>query len=294
MADHRGDERVRTSGYLTGGAGARLAYLAAGRPDVPALVLLHGWGSSADVWEPLLDGPLAERFSLLALDLRGHGRSDKPASGYADAQNWAADVRAALEHVGGLGGSGRAANRPAIVVGWSYGGLVITDYLRAHGVAHGLAGIVLVGAITEIGRGHPGGWVGPALRAALPDALAEDEGVAIKAIGEFGALADDELDPATAQAIAGDLLRVPPAVRAALFARDVDSADVLASVGVPALIVHGSDDPVVDMRAAQYAARQLPKARLHRVDGAGHLPFLSHRDEFTDVLAAFADEVFDG
>lgn len=277
-----------SSGYLTGGAGTRLAYLSAGRPDAPALIFLHGWGQSADAWAPLFSGQLAERFSLLALDLRGHGRSDKPASGYADATNWAADVAAALDRLGVPG------RRPAIVVGWSYGGLVIADYLRVRGVEHGLAGIALVGAITEMGRGHPGGWVGRALRGALPDALADDPSVAITAIGEFGARMDDGVDAATAQAMAGDLLRVPPSVRAALFARDVDSADVLAAVDVPALIVHGDADAVVDMRAAEYAAKHIPNARLHRVDGAGHAPFLSHRKEFIDVLAAFAGEVFDG
>jgi pimeloyl-ACP methyl ester carboxylesterase len=69
------------------------------------------------------------------MDLRGHGGSEVSADGYDDPGVWAADLAAVLELAG----------RPAVLVGSSYGGLVITDYLRAHGQA-GVAGLVLAGA----------------------------------------------------------------------------------------------------------------------------------------------------
>src|SRR5699024_5316180 len=113
------------------------------------------------------DHDLAAGRRLVAMDLRGHGRSDVPESGYDDPDVWAGDLAAVLQRAG----------TPAIVVCWSYGGLVIADYLRRHG-DQGLAGLVFVGAITEIGKNRPGGIIGPAMSGALPDALSEETGSA--------------------------------------------------------------------------------------------------------------------
>lgn len=55
----------------------RLAHRTAGVPDAPPVVLLHGLGDSAADWDPVLDG-LAARWRVFAVDLRGHGDSDRP------------------------------------------------------------------------------------------------------------------------------------------------------------------------------------------------------------------------
>lgn len=252
----------------------RLALRVAGPPDGPPIVLLHGWAQSARCWAALQAGQLAQTHRLIAVDLRGHGDSDVPADGYDSSAAWAADVRAVLVHAG----------RPAVLVGWSYGGLVITDYLRHHGT-DGVAGIVLVGAITEIGRGHPGGRVGPVMRAALPAALSDDPAVAEPALRDF---VHDMAVQAPHDELLADALRVPAFVRAALFARDVASADVLAAVDVPTLVVHGRQDRVVDPSAGEYAAGLVPGATVTWPD-TGHLPFVEDRPGFERALAAHVD-----
>src|SRR4051812_48672468 len=60
--------------------GNRVSYRTGG--DGPLLVLVHGITSSSATWEPVL-GALAERFTILAPDLLGHGQSDKPAGDYS-------------------------------------------------------------------------------------------------------------------------------------------------------------------------------------------------------------------
>jgi 3-oxoadipate enol-lactonase len=57
--------------------GTRIRCLVAGDPTAPAMVLLHGLGEQAAGWEPVAPR-LAETFRVLALDLRGHGASDRP------------------------------------------------------------------------------------------------------------------------------------------------------------------------------------------------------------------------
>jgi pimeloyl-ACP methyl ester carboxylesterase len=268
---------------VTGRSGVRLSVTTAGPPDAPAVVVLHGWAQSARVWTHQLTGPLAERYRLVAADLRGHGDSDVPADGYDSSAEWAEDVRALLAYAG----------RPAVLVGWSYGGLVITDYLRHHGT-DGLAGLAFVGAITEIGRGHDGGRVGPGMRDVLPAALSDDPDVAGPALRAFASgMPDGTARPSRfATALVDDALRVPGRVRAALFARDVDSADVLAAVDVPTLVLHGRRDQVVLPSVAEYTAGLVPGATLTWFDHVGHLPFAERATEFDAALADHLDRCF--
>src|SRR5699024_4428533 len=130
----------------------------------------------------------------------GHGRSDAPESGYDDPNVWAEDLAAVLQRAGA----------PVIVVGWSYGGLVIADYLRRYG-DQGLAGLVFVGAITEIGKNRPGGTIGPAMSGALPDALSEDTASAGAAVARL--CSDMTVEPLSGdrvQELMGTTLTVRP------------------------------------------------------------------------------------
>ncbi|WP_370946256.1 alpha/beta fold hydrolase [Amycolatopsis sp. cg5] len=261
--------------------GVRLAVRVEGAENAPAIVFVHGWAQSSAAWLPQLTDESLRKYRLVAVDLRGHGASDVPADGYGDSQVWADELAAVLDF----------AAAPAIVVGWSYGGLVIADYLRAHGTAR-LSGIVLVGAITEIGRGRPGGSIGPAMAAALPAALSDDPDIAVPALVEFSRAQATKVVPgALGQAMLGASLSTPPFVRKALFKRDVGSEDVLAAIDVPTLIVHGTDDRVVNFSAAEYAAGKIPGAVTRWLSDVGHLPFAEVAPEFTGVLRQFADDV---
>lgn len=69
--------------------GLRMHYVTAGTG--PLVVLLHGWPQTSHCWRKVI-GPLAEKFTVIAPDLRGYGLTDKPTSGY-DKRTMAADVR---------------------------------------------------------------------------------------------------------------------------------------------------------------------------------------------------------
>ena len=126
---------------ITGGGGVDLRVDETGDPDGQAVLFIHGYSQSRLCWTRQLESALAEEFRLVAVDNRGHGRSDKPEGAYADSTLWAEDVQSVIE---GLG-----LDRP-VLVGWSYGGLIIADYLEAYGDEH-IAGVNLVGAISKNG-----------------------------------------------------------------------------------------------------------------------------------------------
>lgn len=76
--------------------GIRMHYVAAGAG--PLIMLLHGWPQTWYCWRKVIPA-LAERYTVVAPDLRGYGLTDKPASGY-DKRTMAADIRALVHHLG--------------------------------------------------------------------------------------------------------------------------------------------------------------------------------------------------
>ncbi|NLV80453.1 MAG: alpha/beta hydrolase [Rhodococcus sp.] len=259
--------------------GTSLVYRVTGDAAARPLVLLHGWAQSSKCWGDGVLAALSERFRVIAVDLRGHGYSGVPADGYDDRDNWAADVQAVLDAENARG---------AVLLGWSYGGLVLCDHIAVHGADH-LAGVVLVGAITSIGRGEAGGRVGPAMRAAVPTAMSEDPAEAIRALGSFGSAltGPGEGKGVVSQALFGASLCTPPHVRAALFARSASNDDLLRGLGVPVLIVHGTADSVVDVSAARHAEALLPTVTASYWDGVDHGPFVEDPERFVDEVVGF-------
>jgi non-heme chloroperoxidase len=62
---------------------------------------------------------------------------------------------------------------------------------------------------------------------------------------------------------------------------------VLASIDVPALVMHGTADEVVDLQAAEYAAGLIPNAQTRWYDGVGRMPFAERVKYFTADLVTF-------
>jgi len=266
---------------ITGAGSTRLTFRTAGDPQGPPIVFVHGWGASSRAWAGQLSDLSLAQYQLIAVDLRGHGESDAPADGYDEPAVWANDLAAVLEHRGG----------PAVLVGWSYGGLVVTDYLRERGTA-GVAGVVYVGALTEMGRDRAGGTIGSAWDGIMRPALSEDPDEAVPALTTLAKrMTATPLPGPDLQRSVGDMLRVPPSVRKALFRRDIGSAEVLAAIDVPVLITHGTADTVVAPASAEYAAGKISTAIVRWFEEVGHMPFVERRAEFNAALIEFVGPV---
>ena len=115
-------------------ADASVHYYAWGSRTAPTLVLVHGGAAHAHWWVPLAPLLASDGFRVLALDLTGHGDSDRRAVYSVD--TWAQEVLAVASEGGGSG-------RP-IVVGHSMGGFVTIATAAMHGAA--LAGAIVIDA----------------------------------------------------------------------------------------------------------------------------------------------------
>jgi pimeloyl-ACP methyl ester carboxylesterase len=269
------------SGWVTGGGGVRLHVEEAGDPGGRPVLFLHGLSQCRLTWDRQLDSDLGRDLRLVAVDLRGHGLSDKPRDAYGDPGLWAADLRAVI---GALG-----LERP-ILCGWSYGGVVIGDYLERHGEAD-VAGLVLVAAVSRLGEPVLP-FLGQEFVATLPGLFSTDVETSAAALERFLDLTTRAELPARDRYLAlGYNSTVPPHVRQALLSRTLGHDDLLERLTVPVLLTHGLDDQVVLPSMSEHHARLIPHAKSCWYERVGHSPFLEVPDRFNADLRAFASSV---
>ena len=265
---------------VRGGGGLRLHVREWGNRHGPSLLLIHGWSQSQLCWGRQTSGPLAQKYHIVTFDNRGHGMSEKPldADRYLDAQLWADDVAAVIEQTG--------LDRP-VLVAWSYGGFVVSDYVRAHG-EQAIAGIDLVGAAVML-KPPQFDHIGPGLLNNATDACGPDLPASIAAMQRF-------LEACSARPLSlGDWstalcwnMVVPAEVRGALFSREIDADDVLSKLSVPVLVTHGRADAIVLPSMAEHVLDVCDTAEASWYDGVGHMPFLEDPVRFDRELAEFA------
>jgi pimeloyl-ACP methyl ester carboxylesterase len=257
--------------------GVRLAWGDGGRPDGRPIVLLHGIAQSREVWRSLVEGPLGGAHRLVAVDLRGHGDSERPEDdGAYGSERLGADLDAVIE---GLGLA-----RP-LVVAWSYGGVVLGAYLRRYGSAR-LGGILLAAAAVQVGKAARA-LFGPAMMSNARALISTDE-------AEYEAGARSFLRGCTAAPLAPGvfdraleaMLRVPAHVRRPLLARSEDYLPELARCTAPIATIHGSLDAVVLPQMSELVASSAPGTRSDVLEGVGHIAWLESPDAFVAAVRA--------
>jgi non-heme chloroperoxidase len=269
---------------VRGGGGLRLHVREWGRADGPPILLIHGLSQSHLCWAKQYDSALAEAFRLVAYDLRGHGMSQAPldAEHYTDGKLWADDVAAIIEQL--------CLDRP-VLVGWSYGGFVICDYLRAHGQDR-IAAIGLAGGATTLGPAAFGTLIGPGFLDHFADLTAADLPTNIRAMrGLVKAFPAEPLPPDDVETLLCSGMTVPARIRANLGARQIDGDDVLGALGVPLLVTQGRADTIVLPAMAEHVLATCPTAEPSWYDGVGHTPFLEQPERFNRELAALTRRV---
>ena len=235
--------------------GIRLRYETWGIGTTP-LVLLHGLGSSADDWFLQLPA-FAPHFLCLAVDLRGHGLSDKPNGRYSVGL-FASDVAELLRELN---------LTSAHILGLSLGGMVAQQLAVAY--PQRVRSLVLLNTL-------PGLWPPPRqfVRVAahrLPSLLHTTD------MSQVAAHVADELfpDPALcilkAQAEARLAANDPSAYRRAILAlARFWPGSALQRITCPTLIIIGEADRVVPGIYQSRLRRALPHAQYVSIPGSGH------------------------
>lgn len=266
--------------------GHAVAFVEAGPRDGPAIVLLHGLASDSATWDRAIE-PLAEHgLRVLAVDLIGHGRSDKPQRSYL-LNDFADSLRDLLDVVG---------VDVATMCGHSLGGAIAVQFADRH--ADRTQRLVLVSA------GGLGREVHPLLRAAtLPVApavlrlatrpglrriyrrpglhralrLTPDNVTNLRRAGR--ALGTDAGQAAFFAALRGV---IQPSGQRGSF---IDMGTLAPHV--PTLLVWNAGDPVIPVGHARAAHQHLPDSRLVVFPGTSHEPHRGSAQRFADEVAGF-------
>jgi pimeloyl-ACP methyl ester carboxylesterase len=278
--------RAAQSGFVEAPDGVPLCVYETGRPDAPALLFIHGFSQSYAVFKLQYQSDLARDFRIVAFDLRGHGCSGKPwkESAYATPDIWAADVRAVM--------TAKKLIRP-VIVGWSYGGYIIADYVRAYGTAD-VAGLVLIGS--------NGGLLPPPTD---PQALARQASARAAALNtspdiEAGIagghafvklMSAHPLPPDLAEIMFVTNQMLPAYARRAMSGRSLQNDDVVPEFRAPTLFVIGDKDLSQSPAVMAKLAASLPNAKLSVYPDAGHAAFADAPERFDAELRAFAQSV---
>lgn len=266
---------------VKGAAGVNLHVREYGKPTGVPILLIHGWSQSHLCWSRQYESGLEADARVVALDLRGHGMSDTPAEvdQYTDGDKWADDIAAVIDEL--------ELDR-LILVGWSYGGYIVSDYVRRKGQSK-IAGINFVGAAVVLGPKAFGPLIGPGFLENAPGACQDDLSTNIAAIRRFlrACIVKPVLQDDFEDILAFNMV-VKPNVRAALVQRELDFGALLEGITVPVLITQGRADTVVLPAMAEYILNHCKTAEVSWYDGVGHTPFLEEPLRFNTELKRFA------
>jgi pimeloyl-ACP methyl ester carboxylesterase len=269
--------------------GYRRAFRIAG--SGPALLLIHGIGDNSTTWSTV-QSKLAQRFTVIAPDLLGHGQSDKPRADYSIAAyaNGMRDLLGVLDI------------EKVTVVGHSLGGGVAMQF--AYQFPQMVDRLILIGA------GGVTKDVNIALRvASLPlggEALALLRlPFVLPAMQAVGRLAGGLVGTTAVGRDLPDVLRIlrdlPEPTASAAFTRTlravVDWRGQVVTMldrcylteSVPVQLIWGEQDVVIPVSHALMAHSAMPGSQLEIFKKSGHFPFHDDPDRFVEVVERFID-----
>jgi pimeloyl-ACP methyl ester carboxylesterase len=248
-----------------------LSYAAQGDPAGPALVLLPGPTDSWRSYAAVL-AAIPSTIRTIAVSQRGHGDSDKPASGYR-VEDFASDVVPLLDAL--------AIDR-AVLAGHS--GSCLVARRVAIDAPERVAGLVLEASPTTLVSD-------PGLRdfidsivAGLRDPI--DPELARSFVVDTSS---DDVDAAVLDELVGELLKVPARVWHETFAGllDYDDSAELGRITAPTLLVWGDADRIVPKAMQERLAAAIPHAELVVYPGVGHTPRWEDPTRFAADVTAF-------
>jgi pimeloyl-ACP methyl ester carboxylesterase len=267
--------------------GHEVSYRVAGAG--PLVVLVHGIAGSSEQWDAVAR-LLAERYTVLAPDLLGHGRSAKPRGDYSLGA-YAVSIRDLLIALG---------HRRGTVVGHSLGGGIAMQFAYQFPI--------FCERLVLVSSGGLGREVHPLLRAAtlpgselvLPLIASGRILAAGAAVGAFLERIGLKTGPDLAEMARGYGSLADAGARQAFIhslravidpgGQRVSATDRLyLAEDMPSLVVWGRNDPLIPVEHAEIAHAAMPGSRLEVFDRAGHFPQLDDPIGFADVLREFLE-----
>jgi len=252
--------------------GIKIWYVTEGQGE--AIVLIHGWMSDSSMWGRLDTNPMTKEYQLIALDLRGHGKSDKPHDAAKYDAGVADDIIRLLDHL---------KIEKAHLVGYSSGSYVAGKVAATY--PNRVRSVVFGGQAPIIGAVKDSDFSEVELFAKLVDE-GKDLGAYLQAVLPGEAKLTDEQAQALAQfAYAGKDVKAFAAAGRGYRKLAVTEED-LKRCTAPMLFIHGGNESDHVKSKVAAARKALGRGELKVIDGENHMTTLTN-PEFGSAIETF-------
>jgi pimeloyl-[acyl-carrier protein] methyl ester esterase len=254
------------------------------------IVLLHGWGLNSAVWQPLLDNlstEFTDAFHVITIDLPGFGANiNRKVSPYSLA-NVCQQIMDTVE-------------QPAIYLGWSLGGLVATEMALTH--PEKVLGLITVASsprflehrlaeVTEDKEANQLVWPGikPQVLSAFHQQLHIDAKKTINGFLKLQAMGSphvrQDIKQISQLVFQHDMANKNTLDESLNLLETSDYRSKLVDIKQPFLRLYGTADSLVPKSVIGLVAKLAENnSDQHIFQGASHAPFISHLNDFTQVL----------
>jgi len=247
------------------------------RSTRPVLVLVHGWGMNARVFDVLAQ-LLAGDFDVRALDLPGHGGRSGQSNN--SLQDWADDLAEQVPE-------------GSTVLGWSLGGQVVMRAALDH--PDKLRRLILLASTPRFvaDESWPHGMPATDLEDFGASLLADPQATLLRFLSlQTRGVSDQK---SLLQQLRQHFLALPQARAEALsggltILRETDLRQQLPRLAQPTLVLHGALDALTPAAAGRWLAETLPDARYVELARAAHAPHLSHSADVAAAIGRFAHD----
>jgi len=246
-----------------------------GRGDIP-LVLFHGWGMNSSVWKPIIE-LLSSQFTLHLFDLPGYGINFEENATSLD------DITKLLAH--------KIPNN-SIIAGWSLGGLVALRLaMKAENNIKGLAIIASSPCFTE-----KNDWAGisPTILQEFKNQLSRDKKktikkfLALQTIGTTSSRKDTVFLQNTVIESLPDISVLDSGLDLLI---NTDLRNCLHNLKSPVIRIYGEIDTLIPTINSQHLDILYKQGYTTVMPSAGHVPFISHPEEFSHLLIDFSKKI---
>ena len=246
------------------------------------ICLLHGWALNSRVWDSVL--PALEQFGkITSVDLPGHGKSPLPINGKFDLDTLTDEVNEVVD----------AMESPAVIIGWSLGGLIALN-LAWH-YPQRINKLVLVTASPQFVQSDDWPYaVEKQVIDGFAASLIQDYRATILRFLTLQTLGSDKAKPAIRELKEKVFVNGEPHLKALeeglRLLTESNLRPQLPNIECPVQIIVGDKDTLIPAASGAATAELLKNRKVNVIKGAAHTPFITHREQFLDIVTAFIHE----
>jgi esterase len=277
-------------GYIEA-CGLRLHYVEWGNSDAPHVLLVHGWDGTARLWD--LVAPFLESdYHVVAVTLRGRGKSDRDPTGEYSFDQYAADLWDATKNLG---------MKELVFVGGSLGGMVGQSYAAQHPEqVRGLVSVDIGAQIIRQGADRPP-VPSPLLNPPEEFDNLQQAEAWLRQLDHLARVDQTSMDIALRELFqktssGGWVWASDVRLRELQRERPTDELfphqwHTLSNILCPTLIIRGGRSRTLLPEVAERSLRELPNGALVEVPDCGHWPYFERPMEFRILLRGFLGEI---